>query len=85
MNVPPPKWIIGTAAPGTEDEAPEWLFHTTAPVFVCRVVDEETEGVPLSGFVYADAGWALCDFVFYGEAPVGKELRRWCRRAIKQL
>jgi hypothetical protein len=80
-----PEWLIGTAAPGDDEDAPEWLAHLAFPRFVCRVVDELTEGPALSSFVFSEGDWALCDFVFFDPVPEGEALRDLCRLAIAQL
>jgi hypothetical protein len=81
----PPEWIIGTAAPGTDEEAPEYLVHTARPRFICRVVDELSEPAPLSALAYADGDTVLCDFVWLDREPEGEDLRRLCERAMAAL
>ena len=80
-----PEWLIGTAAPGSEEDAPEWLIHTRAPRFICRVLDEAEEAPVLSAFSYADGDWVLCDFEFIDDPPAGDALRELCRLAMDAL
>ena len=81
----PPEWIIGTAAPGSDEAAPEYLVHTRRPRFICRVVDEIEDGAPLSAFAYNDGDWTLCDFHWLDRAPESEELSQLLKRAMESL
>lgn len=74
----PPEWIVGGPAGDDSEHPPEYLVHTAAPRFVCRVVDEgDPEEAPWSidGLTYGDTGsLLLCEFVWIDEPPAGGDL-----------
>lgn len=77
----PDRWILGDGVRQDLDGArAEYLVHTEAPRFVCRVVDEagddpEPPFDSLSGVVYAQGDdFTLCQFVRIDPMPSGDAL-----------
>lgn len=54
-----PEWVIGSEAPGTDEDAPEWLIRTKRPRLIARILDDDIDGAATGRRVYSDDGWTL--------------------------
>jgi hypothetical protein len=76
------EWIVGDGARDLDGARAEYLVHTVAPRFVCRVVDESGEEPEapydsLSGLSYAQGDdFTLCMFVWIDPPPPRPQLDR---------
>ena len=90
---PRDEWICGDgASPDVDGARCEYLIHTRAPRFICRIVDEggdepEQEYDAISGLSYAQGDdFTLCEFVWLDTCPdMGGPLEALLERACDAI